>query len=63
MTFDPDPAVPPTARPSRWRRIWSGMRTWRPAAAAAAAGGVRTVVALGLAAAAGLLILYYPWAR
>ena len=26
MTFDPDPAPSPTARPSRWNRIWSGLR-------------------------------------
>src|SRR5258708_3480200 len=39
MTFDPDPAVPPPPRPSRWGRAWTGLRSWRPGRGAAAAAG------------------------
>jgi len=61
MTFDPDPATPPMARPSRWARIWSGLRTWRPGPrTSAAAGGVRTVWRWSWRVLLVLLILYYP---
>ncbi|HSI01374.1 MAG TPA: DUF2333 family protein [Reyranella sp.] len=49
------------ARPSRWRRIWSGLRTWRPGPrTSAAAGGVRTVWRWAWRLLLVLLILYYP---
>jgi hypothetical protein len=61
MTFDPDPAAPSTPRPSRWGRLWTGMRTWRPGPrTAAAAGGMRTVWRWGWRVLLVLLILYYP---
>lgn len=61
MTFDPDPAVPPPPRPSRWSRAWTGMRTWRPGRGAqAAAGGARWIWRWGWRVLVVVLILYYP---
>jgi hypothetical protein len=62
MTFDPDPVAPsPSARPSRWQRAWTGMRSWRPGrGGAAAAGGVRWIWRWSWRLLLVLLILYYP---
>jgi hypothetical protein len=61
MTFDPDSAVPPPTRSSRWSRLWSGMRTGRLGrSGAAAAGGARLVWRWGWRVLLVLLILYYP---
>lgn len=61
MTFDPDPAVPPATKPSRWSRFWTGMRTWRPGRGASAQpGGLRRAWRWGGRILLVLLILYYP---
>ncbi|WP_428670914.1 DUF2333 family protein [Reyranella sp.] len=61
MTFEADPAVPPPTRPPWWRRIWTGMRSWRPGPRTEAAGsGLRQAWRWGWRLLLVLLILYYP---
>ena len=61
MTFEPDPAVPPPPRVSRWSRAWTGMRAWRTGrGTTVAAGGLRLVWRWGWRLLLVVLILYYP---
>jgi len=61
MTFEPDPAVPPPPRPSRWSRAWTGLRTWRPGrGTAATASGLRLVWRWTWRVVLVVLILYFP---